>query len=69
MRVKMLRDAPGSPDGIQVNEYLKGDVYEVSVSLGQAFLEAGFAELDKPASKPKVAEADTKMADGPAENK
>lgn len=60
MRVKMLKDAPGSPDGIHVNEYAKGNVYEVTESLGGAFVDANLAKLDKPA---------TKQDTGPEENK
>ena len=78
MRVKMLKDAPGSPDGITVNEYLKGDVYEVTNSLGAAFIAQGAAQSDqtkKPALDGGVdgdaaeANAEAKMDAGPSENK
>ncbi len=44
MRVKMLQDAPGSPDGVTVNEYSEGVVYEVTDDLGNAFVAENFAE-------------------------
>lgn len=76
MRIKMLTDAPGSPDGIQINEYLDGKVYEVTADLGATFIEAGFAEADK-TKKPALdggvdgdaaeAASETKLADAPVE--
>lgn len=44
MKVKLLVDAPGSPDGVTVNEYSEGEVYEVTDSLGTVFIEQGLAE-------------------------
>lgn len=71
MRVKMLKDAPGSPDGIHVNEYAKGNVYEVTDSLGDAFIGAKLAKLDKPepAPAPKPVAEESKQDAGPEENK
>lgn len=60
MKVKMLVDAPGSPDGVTVNEYAEGDVYDVSDDLATAFLAEGFAEQ---------VPAKGKQGAGPAENK
>lgn len=44
MRVKMLEDAPGSPDGVTVVKYDDGVVYEVSDALGVVFIANGHAE-------------------------
>lgn len=47
MRVKMLTDAPGSPDGVTVNEYSQDDVYNVADQLGAVFVDHGLAvEVD-----------------------
>lgn len=62
MKIRMLQDAPGSPDGITVNEYDKGKVYDVPDALADTFVKYGLAEVDAP--KPK-----TKKATGPTENK
>lgn len=44
MRVKMLVDAPGSPDGITVLDYAEGTVYDVPDDLGDVFLNEEVAE-------------------------
>lgn len=44
MRVKMLTDAPGSPDGVTVNQYAEGEIYEVSDDLGEVFVNEDLAE-------------------------
>lgn len=84
MRVKMLTDAPGSPDGVTVNEYSKGEVYEVTDSLGTVFIEQGLAEATEddvtPDAEPAVEvpdespeelaeKSDSKKDAGPSENK
>lgn len=76
MRVKMLQDAPGSPDGVTVNEYTEGEVYDVTESLGVAFLAAGLAVEDEqesadaePVEEPEGADVESKKLDGPQENK
>jgi hypothetical protein len=38
MRVKMLQDAPGSPDGITVQDYTEGVEYDVPDRLGDVFV-------------------------------
>lgn len=53
MRVKMLWDAPGSPDGIHVYRYENGKLYDVTDSLGNAFIESGAAKVDKGKSEPE----------------
>lgn len=70
MRVRMLTSAPGSPDGVTVNEYDKDSVYEVTDALGKVLLSEGLAVLDnpKPAPAPEP-EPESKKADGPEENK
>jgi hypothetical protein len=70
MKVRMLRDAPGSPDGVTVNQYANGEVYEVTESLGDAFLAEGFAEAYKDVPAPVVVPpAPAPKATAPQENK
>jgi hypothetical protein len=75
VKIKMLEDAPGSPDGIHVHDYQAGVEYDVTTSLGEAFVQHGHAELaDTPATKPKgkpkpKAAAASKDAGAPPENK
>lgn len=45
MLVKMLEDAPGSPDGVTVNDYAGGETYDVTSDLAYVFVAQGFAEL------------------------
>lgn len=63
MKIRMLTDAPGSPDGVTVEQYAKGDTYNVPDELGDTFLKYGLAE------KPKTVVGRTKKVSGPAENK
>ena len=44
MRVRMLETKPGSPNGIAVNVYHKGNVYELPDELARCFLSVGHAE-------------------------
>lgn len=77
MRVKMLVDAPGSPDGVTVNEYTEGEVYEVTESLAAAFVANGLAVEDvvdvapdaEPVVEPTGADVENlpKQATGPQE--
>lgn len=67
MRVKMKDDAPGSPDGVIVNQYAAGDVYEVTEDLGNAFLAEGLAEETK--AKPTAEPGEDKQDAGPDEDK
>jgi len=79
MRVKMLEDAPGSPDGVNVLEYAGGKVYEVNDDLGNVFVNEGLAKVDEsttepepePAIEPDGADTEdlTKQDAGPSENK
>ena len=80
MRVKMLVDAPGSPDGVTVNEYSQDQVYDVTHDLAAAFLANGLAVEDDadpvaPDAPVVVPEGDdaaddaTKLTAGPQENK
>jgi hypothetical protein len=45
VKIKMLEDAPGSPDGIHVYDYDAGVEYDVTDSLGNVFVKHGHAEL------------------------
>jgi len=47
MKVKMLKSALGSENGIEVKEYQAGEVYEVSESLAKDFLSLKVAEAAK----------------------
>lgn len=45
MRVKITRELRGSIDGIQLTHFVKGEVYEVSVSFGSYLMAEGAAEV------------------------
>lgn len=47
MRLRMIREVIGSPDGIEVRRYEAGRVYEIPAPLAQALLASGRAEEDK----------------------
>jgi hypothetical protein len=72
VKIKMLEDAPGSPDGIHVQDYEAGVEYEVPDSLGDVFVTYGHAApadaapTPKPKAKPK---AKAKDAGAQPENK
>ena len=43
MKVKMKRTSYGSPDGIRVAEYKKGEMYDLRETLAAIFLKEGWA--------------------------
>jgi hypothetical protein len=43
VKIKMLEDAPGSPDGIHVQDYENGVEYDVPDRLGEVFVQYGHA--------------------------
>jgi hypothetical protein len=43
MKIKMKHTRYGSADGVRVDEYKKGDTYEVRESLAAIFLKEGWA--------------------------
>jgi hypothetical protein len=45
MRIRMMMDKSGSPDGIAVIEYKKNGIYDVPPSLGSVFISMGAAVL------------------------
>lgn len=47
MKVRMLQNRSGSPDGIQVFEYRAGQKCDLPESLASVFLREGWAEEDK----------------------
>jgi len=53
MKVRMLKESQGSPDGIQVKTYKVGEIYDLPESLASVFLKLGWAERDKSMSGPK----------------
>lgn len=63
MKLKMKRTSYGSPDGVLVEEYKKGETYEVRQSLATIFLQEGWAV--KVAKVPRS----TKDEGGTPENK
>lgn len=53
-KVEMLEGAKGSPNGIQVLDYKKGEVYELNESLYKQFVNMGVVKLvEKPKKKKK----------------
>lgn len=44
MKVKMLKTEKGSPNGIRVIEYIKGEEYEMPEKLADVFISIGCAE-------------------------
>ncbi len=44
MRIKMLRTRTGSPDGILVRTYVKGEHCEVADALAEVFIAEGWAK-------------------------
>jgi hypothetical protein len=66
MLVNMLETKLGSPDGIQVNEYKKGEEYNLPSSLARVFLDEKWAKEVKETKKPGP---DETKVDGPSEEK
>lgn len=63
MHVRMTETAEGSPDGIEVNEYLEGRTYDLPGSLGENFLERGVAEeVEQKPSDPRKRETKPQTA-------
>ena len=58
MKLKMKRTSYGSPDGVQVEEYKKGETYDVRETLAAIFLKEGWAvKVDKASRQTKDAGA------------
>lgn len=55
----MEQTAKGSPDGIEVNVYEKGQVYDLPQSLARIFLDAGMAEPYEETQTEQEAEHDS----------
>lgn len=53
-RYKMLRNAHGSPDGIKVQHFEKGEVYDLTDSLAAVFTKHKYAEPVEEAPKAKA---------------
>lgn len=47
MKVRMLVDRKGSPDGVHAELYQAGQIYDLPLALAQPWLEKGYAEEDK----------------------
>lgn len=63
MLLTMVETRPGSPDGIRVVTYEKGESYEVPAALGEIFLGEGWA---RPARKGKQLSAAPRNKDAGA---
>lgn len=48
MLVVMTQNQKGSPNGIEVRDYVKGQEYEMPEKLGRVFLKMGAAEMVAP---------------------
>lgn len=68
-KATMLKSEYGSPDGIAVNHYKKGETYDLPDSLYRAFVEANFAEPYKEPVKPQVPPQALKDPETPPEQK
>ena len=74
MKVRMLLDHSGSPDGVGIVNYLKGETYDIPDRLATVFLEQKWAEkhVHKVEPKPVAVKAEVvpenKMMETP-ENK
>ena len=66
MKVRMLSTRRGSPDGIEIREYEAGRKYDLSPSLAEIFLGAGWAEEDKELAPPETKDAGTLKAEAKA---
>lgn len=63
---KMLRSAHGSPNGITVQRYVKGETYELTERLAKVFLKHKYAELaEGKAEKAKGAAPENKAKEEP----
>lgn len=47
MRIRMLQDRRGSPDGISTVLYKAGEAYELPSALAEPWLAKGYCEQDK----------------------
>ncbi len=59
MKIKMLETRTGSPDGVRVRSYAKGEQYELPDDLAQVFVQEGWgkpvqARIRKPLVSKKV---------------
>jgi len=66
MKVRMLSAHQGSPDGIEIREYEAGRKYDLSPSLAEIFLGAGWAEEDKELVPPETKDTGTLKAEAKA---
>ena len=79
MKVKILEGRPGSPDGVTVVKYKKGDVVDMPAHLANVFVGEKWAEpfvdapvaqaAPAPAAKMVVAAPENKADTGPADGK
>ena len=66
----MLKTMKGSPNGIEVKEYVAGEKYTLPDSLGNAFLQIKVAELhEEPKAEPTKASPTQNKATAPKANK
>lgn len=62
MKVRMLQTRPAAPDGLNVQEFKAGQVYDLPVPLAEAWLAAGVCEQDKLAQGPSEFKAEDEPA-------
>jgi hypothetical protein len=65
--VKMTKTREGSPDGIAVQRYEAGKTYDLPAALATVFVAEDWGKIVPP--KKEGGGNNTKMADGPTENK
>lgn len=58
-KIRMLSTKAGSPDGINVNEYLAGQTYNLPPRLAEIFLDSEVAEEDRALDGPEEIKVDT----------
>jgi hypothetical protein len=51
MKIKMKHTRYGSPDGVRVDEYKKGETYDIRETLATIFLKEGWAVKVDPAPR------------------
>ncbi|MBR2691784.1 MAG: hypothetical protein IKE42_28345 [Aquamicrobium sp.] len=68
-KVLMLRNKLGSPDGVKVNHYDAGQVYDVPVALADSFITDRVAELVEPEGEKALEVAENKAVSKAPKNK
>jgi hypothetical protein len=64
MRVRMLMDRRGSPDGVTAVPYKAGEAYDLPTDLAVPWLAKGYCEQDKMDKGPDEVKDETQSKDG-----